>query len=183
MDALCDEHPELFDWCDTLYDLYQRKLWQELTFYLQRFIFLPVFQTDDNLIQQLYHNFIIHFETEINPLKLAQIVATISNWKDDVLKGLLRSSNLQTRRIYYSKPELIIYLSNKENFSSILEHLQAKSLLGSPYEWLYQMLEAFNSGSQELCTLHKISVDAELALVENEKKLVEKINILGLIDF
>ncbi|MFS7962355.1 putative 26S Proteasome non-ATPase regulatory subunit 13 [Helianthus anomalus] len=49
------------------------------------------------------------------------------------------------------------------------------------------MLEAFNSGSlvryQQLCTLHKISVDAELALVENEKKLVEKINILRLIDF
>ncbi|MFS7962354.1 hypothetical protein Hanom_Chr08g00725681 [Helianthus anomalus] len=37
MDALCDEHPELFDWCDTLYDLYQRKLWHELTFFLQRF--------------------------------------------------------------------------------------------------------------------------------------------------
>ncbi|KAJ0719520.1 putative 26S Proteasome non-ATPase regulatory subunit 13 [Helianthus annuus] len=68
-------------------------------------------------------------------------------------------------------PTIIGCHANTIYFSATL----IKSRLGSPYEWLTQMLEAFNSGSlvryQELCILHKTSVDAELALVENEKKL------------
>lgn len=64
--------------------------------------------------------------------------------------------------------------------------LQIKSLLGTKVEWLYYILQAFNSGDlvryQELCHVHNAALRAQPALVENEKKLVEKINILCLME-
>lgn len=63
---------------------------------------------------------------------------------------------------------------------------QIKSLLGTKVEWLYYILESFNSGNlvryQELCRIHSASLSAQPALVENEKKLLEKINILCLME-
>lgn len=64
--------------------------------------------------------------------------------------------------------------------------LQIKSLLGTKVEWLYYILQAFNSGDlvryQELCQVHNAALRAQPALVENEKKLLEKINILCLME-
>ena len=64
--------------------------------------------------------------------------------------------------------------------------LQIKSLLGTKVEWLYYILQAFNSGDlvryQELCRVHNAALRAQPALVENEKKLLEKINILCLME-
>lgn len=63
---------------------------------------------------------------------------------------------------------------------------QIKSLLGTKVEWLYYILQAFNSGDllryQELCRVHNSALRAQPALVENEKKLLEKINILCLME-
>lgn len=65
-------------------------------------------------------------------------------------------------------------------------HVQIKSLMGTKVEWLYYLLQAFNSGDlvryQELCLVHKAALSSQPALVENEKKLVEKINILCLME-
>lgn len=61
-----------------------------------------------------------------------------------------------------------------------------KCLLGTKVEWLYYILQAFNSGDlvryQELCRVHKAALSAQPALVENDKKLLEKINILCLME-
>lgn len=69
---------------------------------------------------------------------------------------------------------------------SIEPLVQIKSLLGTKVEWLYYILEAFNSGNlvryQELCHVHSAALNAQPALVENEKKLLEKINILCLME-
>ncbi|KAL4334006.1 hypothetical protein GQ457_07G014670 [Hibiscus cannabinus] len=60
------------------------------------------------------------------------------------------------------------------------------SLLGTRVEWLYHILQAFNSGDlacyQELCHVHNAAMRAQPALVENEKKLLEKVNILCLME-
>ncbi|KAL6955738.1 hypothetical protein U1Q18_041317 [Sarracenia purpurea var. burkii] len=68
----------------------------------------------------------------------------------------------------------------------ILQLMQIKSLLGTKVEWLYYILEAFNSGDlvryQELCQVHRSALSAQPALLENEKKLLEKINILCLME-
>ncbi|KAK9076041.1 hypothetical protein SSX86_004372 [Deinandra increscens subsp. villosa] len=77
LDSLRSTHPELSDWYNTLADLYQRKLWHQLTLKLEQFVTLAVFQAGDALIQ-LYHNFITDFETKINLLKLAHFAVIVS---------------------------------------------------------------------------------------------------------
>ncbi|MQL84275.1 hypothetical protein Taro_016789 [Colocasia esculenta] len=63
---------------------------------------------------------------------------------------------------------------------------KVNSLLGTNVEWLYHILQAFNTGNlvryQELCRVHNASLSAQPALVQNEKKLLEKINILCLME-
>ncbi|CAI0470904.1 unnamed protein product, partial [Linum tenue] len=69
--------PELAEWYNSLADLYQKKLWHQLTLKLEQFVALAVFQAGDALIQ-LYHNFITDFETKINLLKLAHFAVVVS---------------------------------------------------------------------------------------------------------
>ncbi|CAN0910194.1 Phosphomevalonate kinase, peroxisomal [Linum grandiflorum] len=69
--------PELAEWYNSLADLYQKKLWNQLTHKLEEFVALAVFQAGDALIQ-LYHNFITDFETKINLLKLAHFAVVVS---------------------------------------------------------------------------------------------------------
>ncbi|KAL7111878.1 hypothetical protein ACP275_05G117000 [Erythranthe tilingii] len=77
LETLRNAHPELSEWYTTLSDLYQRKLWHQLTLKLEQFAALAVFQAGDALIQ-LYHNFITDFETKINLLKLAHFAVIVS---------------------------------------------------------------------------------------------------------
>jgi 26S proteasome regulatory subunit N9 len=53
-------------------------------------------------------------------------------------------------------------------------------------EWVYHMLQAFNTGNltlyQELCRVHNAAFSAQPALVQNERNLLEKINILCLME-
>ncbi|KAJ7551239.1 hypothetical protein O6H91_06G006400 [Diphasiastrum complanatum] len=69
--------PELADWYNSLADLYERKLWHQLTLKLEQFVALAVLQAGDALIQ-LYHNFISEFESKINLLKLAHFTVIVS---------------------------------------------------------------------------------------------------------
>ncbi|KAH9315693.1 hypothetical protein KI387_024320 [Taxus chinensis] len=75
---------------------------------------------------------------------------------------------------------------NIYNFGELLAHPIVKSLLGTSVEWLYYILQAFNAGDlaryQDLCHIHKAALNAQPALVDNEKKLLEKINILCLME-
>ncbi|MBA0685451.1 hypothetical protein Goari_013109 [Gossypium aridum] len=77
LDSLRNEHPELSDWYSSLADLYQKKLWHQLTLKLDQFVALTFFQAGDALIK-LYHNFITDFETKINLLKLAHFAVIVS---------------------------------------------------------------------------------------------------------
>eukprot|EP00270_Netrium_digitus_P007872 TRINITY_DN2312_c0_g1_i1.p1 TRINITY_DN2312_c0_g1~~TRINITY_DN2312_c0_g1_i1.p1 ORF type:complete len:391 (-),score=114.42 TRINITY_DN2312_c0_g1_i1:110-1282(-) len=70
-------HPDLSRWYAEMADLYQRKLWHQLTVKLEQFVAMAVLQAGDTLIQ-LYHNFISDFETKINLLKLAHLAVIIS---------------------------------------------------------------------------------------------------------
>ncbi|KZV25532.1 26S proteasome non-ATPase regulatory subunit 13A [Dorcoceras hygrometricum] len=75
---------------------------------------------------------------------------------------------------------------NIYNFGELLAHPIIKSLLGTNVQWLYYIIEAFNSGDlihyQELCNVHGAALRTQPALVQNEKKLLEKINILCLME-
>ncbi len=67
-----------------------------------------------------------------------------------------------------------------------LRILQADALKESEFQWLYQLLVCFNKGDlhqyEELCGKHADKLNAQPALVENERKLREKITILCLLE-
>ncbi|CAL9201500.1 unnamed protein product [Musa hybrid cultivar] len=274
--------PELADWYGALADLYQRKLWHQLTIKLEQFVALAVFRAGDTLIQ-LYHNFITDFETKINLLKLAHFATVISRQYSEkeaaisYLEGIIEKLNA-TRELRIEEPILyakmqiaafylekgsqkeckklleegertlcsmtdidpsvhasyywitsqyhksrqefaefyksaLLYLAytsveslsasfkldlafdlslsallgdNIYNFGELLAHPIINSLTGTKMEWLYHILQAFNVGHliryQELCRIHNAALNAQPALVENEKKLLEKINILCLME-
>jgi len=44
LESLKNTHPELGEWYNSLADLYQKKLWHQLTLKLEQFIALAVFQ-------------------------------------------------------------------------------------------------------------------------------------------
>ena len=66
----------------TLLDLYDRRLWHQLTMKLEEIVGLPQFQTGDRLVQ-LYHNFISDFEHKISPLKLGHLAVAVSSRYQD----------------------------------------------------------------------------------------------------
>ncbi|XP_021768335.1 26S proteasome non-ATPase regulatory subunit 13 homolog B [Chenopodium quinoa] len=282
LDTLRSAHPELAEWYNTLADLYQKKLWHQLTLELEKFVALAVFQAGDALIQ-LYHNFITDFETKINLLKLAHFAVIVSRQYAEkeaaigYLEGVIeklqatRESRIEEPVLYikmqmalfkleqgeqkeckkiledgkttldsmtdidpsvyasfywvssqYHKARqefaefyknALLYLAytsveslsesfkldlafdlslsallgeNIYNFGELLAHPILKSLLGTKVEWLYYILQAFNTGDliryQELCNVHKDALNAQPALVANERKLLEKINILCLME-
>ena len=61
-----------------------------------------------------------------------------------------------------------------------------KVLGGTSFEWLYQILQAFDRGElheyDQLCTTHAAALNAQPALVANERRLREKITILCLME-
>lgn len=63
---------------------------------------------------------------------------------------------------------------------------QINVLNASPYKWLHDMLECFNQGAldeyDKLCQQYAAVLNAQPALVENERKLREKITILCLLE-
>ncbi|KAJ4950149.1 hypothetical protein NE237_026981 [Protea cynaroides] len=282
LDSQRNAQPELADWYNTLADLYQKKLWHQLTLKLEQFVALAVFQAGDALIQ-LYHNFITDFETKINLLKLAHFAVIVSRqyaekeaaigYLEGVIEKLRATKELRIEEpILYVKMQIaafkleqggekeckklledgkttldsmtdidpsvyatyywissqyhksrqefaefyksaLLYLAytsveslsesfkldlafdlslsallgdNIYNFGELLAHPIIKCLLGTKVEWLYYILQAFNSGDlvryQELCHVHKAALSAQPALVENERKLLEKINILCLME-
>lgn len=69
------------EWCK-LEELYNEKLWNELTIKLQTFVKHPSLQTEDSLLA-LYHNFISSFETKINPYGLVEISEHINGFISD----------------------------------------------------------------------------------------------------
>ncbi|KAL5703204.1 26S proteasome non-ATPase regulatory subunit 13 B [Ranunculus cassubicifolius] len=282
LESQCKSQPELAEWYSTLADLYQRKLWHQLTLKLDQFVALAVFQAGDALIQ-LYNNFISEFETKINLLKFAHFAVVISrqyaekesaiSYLEGVVDKLQATKELRIEEpILYVKLQIaafklekgdhkgcknllddgkvtldsmtdidpsvyasyhwissqyhksrqdfsefykssLLYLAytsvdslsesfkldlafdlslsallgdNIYNFGELLSHPIIKSLIGTKVEWIYHILDAFNSGDlvryQELCRVHQSALILQPALVQNEKKLLEKINILCLME-
>ncbi|CAM9001591.1 unnamed protein product [Rhodiola kirilowii] len=279
LDSLRSAHPELSEWYNSLADLYQRKLWHQLTQKLEQFVALAA---GDALIQ-LYHNFVTDFETKINLLKLAQFAVIVSRqyaekeaaitYLEGVIEKIRATKEMRLEEpVLYIKLQIavlkleqgnykecknlledgkttldgmtdidpsvyasfywvssqyfkscqeysefyksaLLYLAytsveslsdsfkldlafdlslsallgdNIYNFGELLAHPIIQSLLGTKVEWLYYILQAFNSGDlvryQELCSVHGAALNAQPALVQNEKKLLEKINILCLME-
>ncbi|XP_076242529.1 regulatory particle non-ATPase 9 [Calliopsis andreniformis] len=59
-----------------LEELYNKRLWHQLTLKLEKFVKNPALQKGENLVQ-LYTNFLSIFENKINPLSLVEILAYV----------------------------------------------------------------------------------------------------------
>ena len=70
-----------------LEELYSKKLWHQLTLRLGEFIKSPALADGDALVK-LYQNFIVDFESRINPLALAEIVVVVARQITDVAEAL-----------------------------------------------------------------------------------------------
>ena len=85
-----------------LEELYNKKLWHQLTLRLGEFIKHPELSQGDALVK-LYQNFIVDFETRINALALAEIIVVVSRQIKDTdealqfLEVLICSQYLYTR--------------------------------------------------------------------------------------
>ncbi|CAH0601985.1 unnamed protein product [Chrysodeixis includens] len=69
-------HPELSAEWLKLEELYNKKLWHQLTLKIQELVEHPSMQKGDNLIG-LYTNFVSYFENKINPLSLVEIISHV----------------------------------------------------------------------------------------------------------
>jgi 26S proteasome regulatory subunit N9 len=83
LESLQVEHPSIAEYFARFADLYQRKLWHQLTLLLEEVIALPEFQIGDLLIQ-LYGSFVSDFAYKINLLKLAHIVTAVAKRYGDL---------------------------------------------------------------------------------------------------
>lgn len=71
----------------SLEELYNKKLWHQLTLRLNTFVRHPSLSQGDALVK-LYQNFIADFEHRINPLALAELVIIISRQIKDTKEAL-----------------------------------------------------------------------------------------------
>uniref|UniRef100_A0A8C6TK59 Proteasome 26S subunit, non-ATPase 13 n=1 Tax=Neogobius melanostomus TaxID=47308 RepID=A0A8C6TK59_9GOBI len=78
----CSPTPEMAAEWHGLEDLYNKRLWHQLTLKLTDFVKDPCFQTGDGLIQ-LYENFLCDFEHRINPLSLMEIILYVARQMSD----------------------------------------------------------------------------------------------------
>ncbi|KTF79993.1 hypothetical protein cypCar_00037792 [Cyprinus carpio] len=74
--------PEMASEWHSMEDLYNRKLWHQLTLKLTVFVQDPYFSKGDGLIQ-LYENFLSDFEHRINPLSLVEIILHVAKQMPD----------------------------------------------------------------------------------------------------
>lgn len=71
-----DSSPEIATEWAAIEELYNKKLWHQLTVKLSEFIQSPAFADGDGLVK-MYENFLSDFEHRINPLSLAEMVLVI----------------------------------------------------------------------------------------------------------
>ncbi|KAE8779090.1 26S proteasome non-ATPase regulatory subunit 13 [Hordeum vulgare] len=133
VEAQRQARPDLADWYADLADLYQRKLWHQLTLKLDQFLQIPAAQTGDTLIQ-LYNNFISDFETKINLLKLAQFAVIASRQYPDkdaaiaFLEGIITKLR-ETRELRINEPILHVKMQIAAIHLDKGNHKECKNLL------------------------------------------------------
>ncbi|XP_065014773.1 26S proteasome non-ATPase regulatory subunit 13 homolog A-like isoform X3 [Musa acuminata AAA Group] len=173
LEAQRHAQPELADWYSAFADLYQRKLWHQLTLKLEQFVRLAVVQAGDSLIQ-LYHNFIAEFETKINLLKFAHFAVVVSHqysekeaaisYLDGIIEKLHATRDLQNEEtiVYVNMQiaEINLEIGNQKECKRLLE--QGKSTLDSMtdidpsvHAKYYWMSSQYHKSRQEFAEFYK----------------------------
>ncbi|THU61309.1 hypothetical protein C4D60_Mb07t21940 [Musa balbisiana] len=173
LEAQRHAQPELADWYSAFADLYQRKLWHQLTLKLEQFVRLAVVQAGDSLIQ-LYHNFIAEFETKINLLKFAHFAVVVSHqysekgaaisYLDGIIEKLHATRDLRNEEtiVYVNMQiaEINLEIGNQKECKRLLE--QGKRTLDSMtdidpsvHAKYYWMSSQYHKSRQEFAEFYK----------------------------
>ncbi|KAK1128843.1 26S proteasome non-ATPase regulatory subunit 13 [Melipona quadrifasciata] len=116
-----------------LEELYNKRLWHQLTLKLETFVKHPVLQKGDKLVQ-LYVNFLSTFENKINPLSLVEILAYVIQQfqdKQEAIKFLekteskVKSSNEAVALCKVLTGQILLEkLNNQEQAKQIIEEVE-----------------------------------------------------------
>ncbi|CAK9831550.1 26S proteasome non-ATPase regulatory subunit 13 [Anthophora retusa] len=116
-----------------LEELYNKKLWHQLTLKLEKFVKNPTLQKGDKLVQ-LYTNFLSTFESKINPLSLVEILAYVIQQFQDKQEAItflekteakVKSSNeaVALCKVFIGQI-LLEKLNNQEEAKKIIEEVE-----------------------------------------------------------
>ena len=86
LSEVCSSGPLAEQWSQ-LHQLYEKRLWHELTEQLLVFVKDPHFKSNGGLIE-LYEQFLSDFEHRINPLSLVELILVIAEELTDHEKAL-----------------------------------------------------------------------------------------------
>lgn len=116
-----------------LEELYNKRLWHQLTLKLETFVKNPALQKGDKLVQ-LYINFLSTFENKINPLSLVEILAYVIQQfqdKQEAIKFLekteskVKSSNEAAALCKVLTGQILLEkLNNQEQAKKIIEEVE-----------------------------------------------------------
>ncbi|XP_033363862.1 26S proteasome non-ATPase regulatory subunit 13 [Bombus vosnesenskii] len=117
-----------------LEELYNKRLWHQLTLKLEAFVKNPALQKGDKLVQ-LYINFLSTFENKINPLSLVEILAYVIQQfqdKQEAIKFLekteskVKSNNEAVALCKVLTGQILLEkLNNQEQAKQIIEEVEA----------------------------------------------------------
>jgi 26S proteasome regulatory subunit N9 len=84
------------------------------------------------------------------------------------------------------KKRVAAFLVLRSSLILVSPCFQINALEGTPYQWLREFIDCFNHGDlhkyDELCSQHADVLNAQPALVQNERFLREKITIMSLLE-
>lgn len=118
-------------------ELYNDKLWNELTIKLTTFVKHPVLQNEEALVA-LYHNFISSFENKINPYGLVEICAVVVGFISDKTEAVKFLEKLAEK---VKTNDEAVWLCRVMQGQIHLEHLQDLDATKKVIEDLKEVLE------------------------------------------
>uniref|UniRef100_A0A3Q3SLE1 26S proteasome non-ATPase regulatory subunit 13 n=1 Tax=Mastacembelus armatus TaxID=205130 RepID=A0A3Q3SLE1_9TELE len=98
--------PEMAAEWHTLEELYNKRLWHQLTLKLTDFVKDSYFKTGDGLIQ-LYENFLCDFEHRINPLSLVEIILYVARQMPDPKDAITFLEKTKEKKIIEEVEEML----------------------------------------------------------------------------
>lgn len=124
---------ELAEEWTAIEDLYNEKLWNELTIKLKTFVKHPSYQNEESLLQ-LYHNFISSFEMKMNPYGLVEMLTTVVGFISDkseavqFLEKLREKVKINDEAVWYCRVMqgqiYLEYLQDLESTKKVIEDLK-----------------------------------------------------------
>jgi len=123
----------------TIEELYNKKLWHQLTLKLGVFVKDSCFAQGDGLLQ-LYHNFLADFEHRINPLSLVEIILIVIQQITDAKEALAFLEKIK-EKVKASDESVVLCLTSMGNIHLQQRDMDATKKIRSEAETLLETID------------------------------------------